>query len=492
MSNPLVKYLSMACTGTGQATFYNTRKDQEALLTETHLQMLASNRRLYALSAALPINDRSKQLILENLLSSGKLAEDSSLEGNVMGMVVGDMQFNRILNLFVGLRDKKVNNSRTRSLGRLIWGQVDAYRAIKYASKIRSLLRHCHIGEGTDPVRAEIHKWIFGKITKVEDIHYNPKLASRIRSKSDYTALFDLPYDIARDIATNVHKKSVADFDKEFAGKDAGQEKPKGTLTRKESLRARQTTKTTEVDFNRFTLYELLMHAHKNEADLVAVSPIVKQKAALLAQYIRLPAKVAVVVDNSVSALGSAERRFQPLANMEAVVRVFQEVEDAEVTFFYVGPVLENLLKAEGASNLRRPLVNAFMTKPDVVVILSDGYENVRAGSVSQILASKAVRTSGIQVIHLNPVAAVETKNAVTRELSAHCPTFALPAPDQLPMVTLIGIASANPKILEPMFAQIETCVKAGNYRGARLAVRSAAPALAVVTGEEVEEVVEV
>ncbi len=490
MSNALVNYLTLACTGTGQATFYNSRKDQEKALEEAHMGILQTNRRLYALTVALPINDKSKQLILKNLLSTGRLSEDSQLETSVMGMVMEDMQFNRILNLFTELRDKKVNNSRTRRLGQFIWNQVDAFRAIKYASKIRTVLRHCHIPEGNIPIKMELHRWLFGKIKKVEDIKYNTKLTSRLRAKKEYAALFDLPYDIARDIAVNVYKKKVDEFDREFAGtgeKDTeGKEKPKGTMTRKETMRARHTTAgATAIDFNRFTLFELLMHAHKNPNDVGAVEPAVQEKAKELGKYLRLPERVALVVDNSISALGSAERRYQPLANMEAALHIFQNVEGSEVQSFFVGPVLDGLLlKAEGSSNLRRPLVNALLTRPNVVIILSDGYENVRSGSVNQILSSKAVKDSGISVLHLNPVAAAETGRI--RELSKQCFTFALPAPEQLPMIALIGVAAADPKLLEPMLAQIELCLKAGDYKGARLAVRSVAPALSMGTVETV------
>jgi hypothetical protein len=496
MSKKLVNYLTLACTGTGQATFYNSRQDQETALEASHMEVLQSDRRVYALSAALPINDKSKQLVLENLLSTGKQTEDSELESNVIGMVVSEMQFNRVLNLFIALYKKKINNFRVRKLGQGIWDQIDAYRAIKYAGKVRIVLRHCHIPEGNDPVKAEIHKWLFGKIKKVEDLHYNPKLVSRIKAKTDYAAVMDLPYDIAKDIAISVHKKKPEDFDREFAGKDKTktlegepEQKAKGTATRKEALRIRKTTGDTAIDFSRFSIFELLMHGHKNEGDVGLIQPYLKQKAREIAQYIKLPAKVAVVVDNSISALGSAERRYLPLANMEAALRIFKETAETELKTFFVGPDLEEdkLLKAEGSTNLRRPLVNALLWRPNVVVILSDGYENVRAGSVNQILSSKAVKGSGIHVMHLNPVAAAESGK--TRELSTSAITFALPAPEQLPMIALIGIAAANPKMLEPMFMQVEKRLKAGDYRGARLAVRSAAPSVTIGATEVAEAV---
>lgn len=485
----LVDYLTISCTGTGQATFYNSRADQEKALNDAHGEMLRSNRRLYALSALLPVNDRSKQIIVQNLLGSGKMVENSTLEGHVIGFIMSEMQFNRILNLFIDLRERKVNNKRVRNMGNLIWTQVDAFRAIKYAGKIRVVLRHCHIPEGSDPVKAEIHKWLFNKIKKADDIKFNPKLVSRLKAKTDYNCLFDLPYDIARDIAVNVHKKKVEDFDREFAGKGKNEidatpaeaVAPKGTMTRKETMRARKTTGDTAIDFARFTLFELLMHAHKNEADVPEVMKAVKAKGMEIGQTFRLPERVALVIDNSISALGSAERRYQPLANMESIIHIFRNVEGTKVDCFYVGPPLETdkVLKAEGCSNLRIPLVQALKTRPQAVIILSDGYENVRAGSVNQILASKAVINSGIHVLHMNPVAAAEAGSKI-RELAKGCRTLALPAPEQLPMVALIGIAAAEPKLLEPMFKEMEAKLLVGNYRGAKNALRSMAPALSL------------
>jgi hypothetical protein len=89
VTNALVDYLTLACTGTGQATFYNAAEDQERALEAAHAGLLRSDRRVYGLTAALPINDRSRQLVLRNLLGSGKGCTDSRLEGQIVGMVAG-------------------------------------------------------------------------------------------------------------------------------------------------------------------------------------------------------------------------------------------------------------------------------------------------------------------------------------------------------------------------------------------------------------------
>ena len=160
--------------------------------------------------------------MLRNLLGSGKGCTDSRLEGRIVGMVAGELPFNRVLNLLGELKERKVNNARTRGLGRWVWGQVDAYRAIKYRDKVRAVLRHCHIPEGDDPARAELHRWVFGKLTRADEVAHNPKLASRLRAGSDYRALFDLPFDIARDIAVASHGKKPDEFEREFAGRRQG------------------------------------------------------------------------------------------------------------------------------------------------------------------------------------------------------------------------------------------------------------------------------
>jgi len=484
MSNTLVDYLTASCAGTGQSTFYNTRGQQLQQLEALHLRMAEDNRRIYALSAALPINDKSKQLILGTLLSTGKNCQDGQLETQVMQMVVEDMQFNRVLNLLVELREKKVNNSRTRRLGRIVWEMTDEFRAIKYANKLRTILRHCHIGESRSrPARTEMHQFIYGENGKrgraaltADDIQHCPKIKARLLAPTHYESCFELPYDIAVAIAVAHHGKTAEEFKKEFAGTET--KKAKGQVTRKEQLRARQTTGATTVDFNRFSIFELFMHAYRNDKDKADVFEVIDRKARRVAEGLGLPDKVALVVDNSVSTLGSAERQFQPISMIASVAAIIERA-NAEVQVFYVGPKPTNgYVMPEGATSLRRPVVEALLSRPDIVFILSDGYENVRAGSVAQVLATKAYKDSGIPVMHLNPVAATESGEG-TRSLAENVLTFGLSQPEQLPMVTLLGLAAQEPKLLEPMFSEVERCIRSGDFKSARLATRVAGlPAL--------------
>jgi len=461
----LLEYLSFACTGTGQATFYNSNQEQEAVLAQLHNAALAENRRIYGLSALLPINDRSKQLILLNLLISGRQTQDVAGEWLLIQAIAQTLPFNRLLNLFKEIQQLGVNNARTRRLGKWLWHRYsDAYRVIKYRAKFRAVLRHCHVPEGDNPAKAELHRWVFGKLTKAEAVQYNPLLAARLSAGQNYEALFGLPFDIARDIAVCQHQRPASEFTQEFA--------TRGKLTRKEQLRA-QATAGVEVNYHKFSLLELLRHLYQHITEWKAIAPVLDAKANSLAEQLNLPPKVALVVDNSQSAIGAKERLYYPLAVIEAIARLCLAAKNSTVQAFYVGePLNHSWLKAAGGTELRKPLAQAIASRPDLVLILSDGYENTSAGSIAQILNTTAVRNSGIAFIHLNPVAAAESIGV--RKI-ANIPTFGLSAPEQFPLIVLLGRAYTEPAILETFFDSIEQALKGGVY-AARLTTRLSSP----------------
>ena len=233
-NNRLVEYLATACTNTGQATFYNTRAEQAAALAALHAEILASDRRVYALSAALPINDRNRQLVLQNLLATGRDVTDRELENLVVAHVTRELPFNRALNLLVDLCRAKVNNARLRRVCRLLWNQyADAYRVIKYRTKFRTLLRHCHISEGDEPRRAELHRWLFGRLRDAAAVRHNALLRMRLLAARDVQHCYQLPLDIGHDIAVNCHGMKASDFTRNYVGKDGQQ--GHGRATRKET-----------------------------------------------------------------------------------------------------------------------------------------------------------------------------------------------------------------------------------------------------------------
>jgi hypothetical protein len=346
----------------------------------------------------------------------------------------------------VELRQARLNNSRVRRLFAWVWERHgDAYRVIKYHRKFRVMLRHCHLPEGYDPAAAERHRFVFGKLRRASDVVHNPLLRTRLEALHDAESLWALPLDIARDLAVDHHGWDSQEFVKAFA--------ERGRLSRAESLRARRTADA-EIDFGAIGLLPLLRHVQARPEDGSAAEPHIARRAAELGAKLDLPARVAVVVDNSASAVGSAERRGQPLAVIEGLARAVM-ASGVEATVHSVGPELgPSPWQAAGGTDLRRPLAAALTARPDLVLVLSDGYENSGAGGVAQILATRAFRESGIRVVHLNPVAAAES--AGPRRLADNLPAIGIGELDQAPLALLLARAWSDPQVLQNWLDRLE------------------------------------
>lgn len=482
--NKLAEYLSVAFTGTGQKTFYNTKAEQEAALKNVHVEMLVENRRSYRLTGLLPIADRSQQLIVENLLEKSFALNDEELvmEWHTLLCIAEGLPFNRLLNVYMRLVEAKSSKARVRKFGRWIWEKyADPFRVIKYRSKFRRLLRHAHIPMSQMDDKRWLHLFCFNRLRAKNGLiqhrdrghswsetgwpeDFPAMLKERLSAPKEYEALFRLPFDIARDIAVAEHGKKADEFAKEFS--------EKGRLTKKETLRARTQAKSVgqvDVNFDRFNLLDLVRYAHQHPEEWNDLKESVDRKAIKTAENWSLPERVSIVVDNSQSARGSGERLHYPISVIESLARAVQ-ASGADVISKFVTDTGEGPYKTAGSSDLRKPLAEALAELPDLVMILSDGYENVSAGSVSQIMNTKAVRESGIPVVHFNPVTASES--GTVRNLADNVPTFSISEPRQLPMLSLMGRVETDPHALDDMFKVMEEKLLEGDYEAARNVAR--------------------
>lgn len=100
----------------------------------------------------------------------------------------------------------------------------------------------------------------------------------------------------------------------------------------------------------------------------------------------RFDGTVALVLDASASTRGYGEREFACVSQSQAFRLVLQRC-CPHLRVFTVGRGGE-LPQPDGVTNLADPLLDALETAADVVVIVSDGYENVFAGDLARVVAT--------------------------------------------------------------------------------------------------------
>lgn len=102
-----------------------------------------------------------------------------------------------------------------------------------------------------------------------------------------------------------------------------------------------------------------------------------------------IPARVAVVLDLSASALSSGERLHHPAALGQAVTRRLQ-AGVSDVSLRRVGgasSVGDLFAVPKGESDLATAVLRSAQERPDAIVVVTDGYENVREGDTAHVVA---------------------------------------------------------------------------------------------------------
>lgn len=98
--------------------------------------------------------------------------------------------------------------------------------------------------------------------------------------------------------------------------------------------------------------------------------------------------RLAIVLDLSASMLSSGERLYHPASLALALTRLLQD-RVRDVALYQVGGVAagrDGLSMPQGATDIASVLLTATREQPQVILVISDGYENVRQGDVEQVV----------------------------------------------------------------------------------------------------------
>ncbi len=446
LRDTMPRALAVSGLATKGSTYYNSAKEQRALVDGCVRDLMQVDRGLAAATAVLPgVKDFWRGSVAAALLKArpnGAALLAGTEEMKALRAVFDGLPPHRMLNLCGALRATRVNNARAR---RLIVGTIlDSPRlelwAVKYRDKIRRALEHAwgkrwttwfvaNLSESTnrlpggrelDAGAMEILRYVFRR-----DFDPTlPLLSAVAAAPDDFEALRRLPFEVAKGLWSRHHS------DRPFADV---MERTARSMTSTQRQRVQRQAERHEVvvewDPNRRPAADLYAYVFERGQTPEIVRAL-DRKAIEAAR--RLGAgyrRVGVVVDTSASMLGGREQKNRPLATAyalrdalirsaadEAIVRTTGDSEDERQHRRFAAP--------KGSSNLAEPFLEVLRAGPEVVFVITDGYENAPAGRFGEVLHRARQMGVEIPVFQVSTVAAAESRSV--RRLSRNVQVLAL------------------------------------------------------------------
>jgi hypothetical protein len=122
--------------------------------------------------------------------------------------------------------------------------------------------------------------------------------------------------------------------------------------------------------------------------------------------------KLVVIFDSSKSMMGSEERPLHPFLTGLSLISVLNNVQE----IIYVGGKkfatgvedVPSVVVPAGDTELWRALIKAVESKPDTIMVISDGYENTIQGMFETVYEHLKNEGNKFKLLHINPVFAAE------------------------------------------------------------------------------------
>ena len=229
-------------------------------------------------------------------------------------------------------------------------------------------------------------------------------------------------------------------------------------MTAAEKLRyqsAAARTKGVRLDFDlhrapltKLALYALSLSWEQREQRSDELHSAFKEAAAHALRRSKLKlGKVAVVLDGSRSASGSREKRNRPLAVALAATYLLRSAAE-EIREFLIPrteassrePEYPFLIAAAGQTAIADAVIDALAWNPELLLVISDGFENDPPGGTEQILQlynQHLAPANPPLMVHLNPV--FDAAHYEPRQLAPSMATVGLRDAEDIP--TMLGFA---------------------------------------------------
>lgn len=436
----LVMFINSCFAATRQNEYYTDRYLATVSIEFLHQYTLINYRLLYARTLAAGINHFNQLQILFNLLQSGAPADltQRSEEGALIAAALRGLPPNRVYGLFTRMQQARINNRRTRAVIKtyLNWRREPDFDAIKYRNKFRSAAAHIHFQLDT-----ELGRFLFDPSS--QKTYTRPLLNQYRQAQYSAAAIYELPFTVAESLAQK-HQIPREVFLQKIQPKMTAAEK-----MRYQSTAARTKGVKIEFDLSRAGLTKLALYIlslkQSERRDRAVELQAILDSAATKALH-RAPlalGRVAAVLDRSRSSLGSRERRNRPLGvalaascllrNAAREYRSFWTPENEETEY-------EFLTRPAGQTALAEPLLAALEWRPDLIVIVSDGYENdppQLVDQVARVYRETIGKGNTPEIVHMNPV--FDADHYSPRRLGPTIPTVGLRDAEDIP--TMLGFA---------------------------------------------------
>tara|TARA_R110002095_G_scaffold179193_2_gene156412 strand:- start:33196 stop:34665 length:1470 start_codon:yes stop_codon:yes gene_type:complete len=436
----LVMFINACFAATRQNEFYTDQYRMSVSIEFLHQYVLINYRLLYSRTLAAGINHFNQLQIIFNLLQAGAPADlkQRTEEGALIAVALHGLPANRVYALFARLQKNRVNNRRTRAVIKayLNWRRDPEFDAIKYRNKYRAAATHVH-----SRLNEEVGRFLFDRSNQKP--YTMPLLNQYRQAQYSAAAIYELPFTVAESLAQK-HK----------VPRDVFLNKIEPKMTATEKLRFQATaarTKGAQIEFDlsragltKLALYilslkqsERVQRADELQAALESAAEKTLTRAPLSL------GRVATILDRSRSAAGSREKRNRPLAVSLAASYLLRSAATEYRAFWtpaWEDQSFEILTHAAGQTALAEPLLDALEWQPDLIVIVSDGYENDPPQLVDQVACvyrNAIGKAETPEIVHMNPV--FDADHYAPRRLGATIPTVGLRDAEDIP--TMLGFA---------------------------------------------------
>jgi len=436
----LVMFINACLSCTGQREFYEDSYGQTVSIDFLHDYILGNYRLLYSRTLAAGINHFNQAQIILKLLATGKQTDPQHRdeENQLITAALHQLPPNRAWGLLLQIRKRHINNRRARAIAQqyvISRGQNLPFQAVKYRSKLQAIATHNHLNlnqldlsssspgtssSGSCQNNPELNAFLF----RQWDSKFETDLFEKFRQGYySATALYKLPFTVAEGLAV-----------KHGIPRDRFLKNIEARMTTNEKLRlqnsAAQAGINLKIDPSRLSLTKLALYVlslslnerQQRQAELHGMlrqtAQAVLQRSPLRFQSSRddRAPKITAVLDRSYSSSGSHEKRRRPLGIALAIHYLLSEaaqpsnIQSQTYQGFWTVPLEDNeplQLTPRGQTDLATPLLTALKTAPDIVIVISDGWENDPPGAASELIRVYRDRldpTHQTSIVHCNPV----------------------------------------------------------------------------------------